>query len=249
MEPTIYSKLYQIEGQYWWHRARREIIFTCFERFCDNKTKLHILDVGTGTGTNYRYLEKYGQVTGIDPSKEAVHFSKLRGCRDVRECSLLDTSFPSSSFDAIFALDVLEHLDDDYRALKEIERVLRPGGVAVITVPAFKFLWGRQDLYSYHRRRYTLYEIKKMTEQADLELKYISYFNFFLFPFIASIRYLQRLFKVPPALDFKLGNIFLNNILYQIMRSEKYLIAKQIKLPWGVSILCFLQKKLKEQKA
>ncbi len=242
MEPKIYSELYQVEEKYWWHRARREIIFACFERFYAKKSNLRILDVGTGTGINYRYLENYGQVTGIDPSPETVHFSKLRGCKDIRKCSLLNASFPSSSFDAVFALDVLEHLNNDYQALKEVNRVLKPEGVAVITVPAFKFLWGRQDLYSHHRRRYTLGQIKKMIRETGFESRYISYFNFLLFPLIAFVRFIQRLFRFPPALDAKLGNSLLNNILYQIMRSEKHLVSKNVRMPWGVSLLCFARK-------
>ena len=89
--------------------------------------------------------------------------------------------FEDERFALVLATDIVEHVDDDVRALSEIRRVLAPGGTAVITVPAFESLWGVQDDVSHHKRRYRKRQLEERLRAAGLETVEVFYFNYLLF--------------------------------------------------------------------
>src|SRR5207245_10995967 len=91
---------------------------------------------------------------GIDLAPEAVTFARRRGERDLAQASAEKLPFPDAAFDSVFALDVIEHTDDDHATAAALARILRPGGTPVLTVPAFMFLWSEHDEAVLHRRRY-----------------------------------------------------------------------------------------------
>src|ERR1700753_4181248 len=101
--------------------------------------------------------------------------------------------FADSSFDVVCALDILEHLDDDLAAAQELYRVCKPGGSVIVFVPAFNFLWGYNDDYSHHKRRYVKGELIKLLTNAGFALDEAGYFNAVLFAPTLSARPLQRL--------------------------------------------------------
>ena len=74
--------------------------------------------------------------------------------------------FADGSFDVVCALDILEHLDDDAAAARELERVCKPGGHVIAFVPAFQLLWGYNDEYSHHKRRYVKAELSSLLARA-----------------------------------------------------------------------------------
>src|ERR1700730_8400269 len=106
------------------------------------------------------HLASYGKAKGIDVDEEAVGYCRKRGLLDVYQGGAESLPFEDGSFDLVTALDVLEHLDDDALALREIGRVLRPGGCLLMSVPAHKFMWGDQDEVNLHRRRYVAPEVR-----------------------------------------------------------------------------------------
>ncbi len=101
-------------------------------------------------------LSEFGEAEGVDVSTEALSFCRERGLAQVKQGAAESLPYADNSFDLVTGLDVVEHLDDDLAGLKEMRRVLRPGGKTLLFVPAFMFLWGVQDDISNHRRRYTL---------------------------------------------------------------------------------------------
>ena len=94
-------------------------------------------------------------------------------------------------------LDVIEHVDDDVAALRELRRVLCPGGRLLVAVPAFMFLWGKQDEVSHHRRRYTAGSLRAALAGAGFAVDRTSYFNTLLFPPVAAVRLGRRLLRRP----------------------------------------------------
>jgi SAM-dependent methyltransferase len=100
--------------------------------------------------------------------------------------------YAADSFDLVTGLDVVEHLDDDLAGLKEMRRVLRSGGRALLFVPAFMFLWGVQDDISNHRRRYTLKELKRVVHQAGFQVERATYVNLSFFTPILLGRLIMR---------------------------------------------------------
>src|SRR5207245_7964101 len=100
--------------------------------------------------------------------------------------------FAGGSFDLVTAFDVLEHLDDDVRALREMARVVSPAGLIAVTVPAYGWMWGRQDEISHHRRRYTGRSLRQAITAAGLFPRRLTAFNTILFPGIAVVRITRR---------------------------------------------------------
>ena len=155
MEHATYAAEAEAEETHWWFVGRRQLFRRLLMRFADDRGA-RVLDVGTSTGTNLRLLADMGyrDVTGLDPSAEAIRFCAEKGLPPVREGSITEMPFEEASFDLVMATDVVEHVDDDLLAVTEVARVLRPGGTALFTVPAFQSLWGLQDEVSHHKRRY-----------------------------------------------------------------------------------------------
>jgi SAM-dependent methyltransferase len=145
--------------------------------------------------------------------------------------------YEDESFDLVTGLDVVEHLDDDVAGLREMRRVLRPGGRALIFVPAFMFLWGVQDDVSNHRRRYTLATIRKSMEAAGLRLDRASYANLTFFAPILAGRLLMRLTGLRPASENNINVSALNGVLGKLFGAERWWL-RRMNFPFGVSAIC-----------
>jgi SAM-dependent methyltransferase len=239
MQHHTYSIMYQIEETHWWFAGRRRIISGFVGRICANLERQppRILDVGCGTGANLELLGRFGNAEGVDVSPEALSFCRERGLQSVRQGEAEHLPYPDESFDLVTGLDVVEHLDDDVGGLKEMRRVLRPGGRALLFVPAFMFLWGVQDDVSHHRRRYTLKGLKEVVKAAGLEVEIATYANItFFFPVLLG-RLLMRLTGFRPASENNLTVGFLNRPLGLFLGAED-LLLRHAGLPFGVSAIC-----------
>ena len=239
MQQHTYSIMYQIEESHWWFIGRRRIITGFVEDICRQIGKLRprILDVGCGTGANLQMLSMFGVAEGVDVSAEALEFCRARGSARVRQGAAESLPFEDASFDLVTGLDVVEHLDDYLAGLTEMRRVLRPGGYALLFVPAFNFLWGVQDDISHHRRRYTRSELKHTIEQAGLTIDRATYANITFFVPILLGRLLMRVTGFRPASENNLTVGFLNGLLGRILGAEGS-ILRYTNLPFGVSAIC-----------
>ena len=241
MKRSFYAEYFEIEDRHWWFVGRREVIL----RVLDSAGAAGpVLDVGTGTGTMLRHLERFGEVQGIDADPEAIRFCRERGEERVREVPPGPLPLPDASFGLVTALDVVEHISDDAGAVGEIARVLRPGGHALLTVPAFPALWGRQDEIAHHVRRYRARELRTVVEGAGLEIEKLSFFNTLLFAPIAAIRLARRVVPERGELrsDFEMTRPGrLNRVLARAFAAEAPLVARG-RLPVGVSLLALARK-------
>jgi SAM-dependent methyltransferase len=133
---------------------------------------------------------KGGKVFGLDI--EPLHARGVDDRLGFIVGSLESAPLTSGSFDVVLALDVLEHLDDDHSSLREAVRLVKPGGLLLLTVPAMPSLWGGQDVVSEHRRRYTRHTFAKLFDDLSLTGYWIKYFNTLLFPLAAGVRLARR---------------------------------------------------------
>src|SRR5437016_8075999 len=200
MQQHTYSIMYEVEEHHWWFVGRRRIIEGFVAAVCREigKRKPRILDVGCGTGANLQMLAQHGASEGVDVSSEALEFCRARGLSKVKQGAAEALPYEDASFDLVTGLDVVEHLDDDLSGLREMRRVLRPGGRALLFVPAFMFLWGVQDDISHHRRRYTLRELNQKVTAAGLSIERATYANISFFLPILVGRLLMRLTGARP---------------------------------------------------
>jgi SAM-dependent methyltransferase len=246
MQQHTYSIMHQVEGTHWWFVGRRRIIASFVKTICEDlrlegRAKPRILDVGCGTGANLEMLSQFGQAEGVDVSPEALEFCRRRGLGSVNQGAAESLPYDDESFDLVTGLDVVEHLDDDVAGLNEMRRVLRPGGRALLFVPAFMFLWGVQDDISHHRRRYTLPELRGRVERAGLIVERASYANITFFAPIMLGRMIMRVTGLRPASENNINVGGLNGLLGRVLGAES-LWLRRLNLPFGVSAICVATK-------
>jgi SAM-dependent methyltransferase len=243
MQQHTYSIMYEVEETHWWFVGRRRIISSFLEKICRDMAtaRPRILDVGCGTGANLELLGKYGEAEGVDVSEEALSFCRARGLDKVHHGEAERLPFADASFDLVTGLDVVEHLDDDVAGLKEMYRVLKPQGRALLFVPAFMFLWGVQDDISHHRRRYTIPDLRKAVEAAGFEVERTTYANLSFFAPILAGRALMKVTGFKPASENNINVSALNGILGRVLGAESFFL-RRMNFPFGVSALCVARK-------
>lgn len=242
-----YHTMAEIQKDHWWYAARRNIISKVISSL--NFTRpIEILEVGSGVGANLEVLVKYGTVYATDSHDIAVEYTQQLGlAKDVQKgCLPEDPTFKGKKFDLIVMFDVLEHIQDDFQTLQVLRKQLKSGGKILITVPAFQFLWSSHDIFVHHKRRYNQSDLKQLFEKAEYHVNYISYFNFFLFPIIWSIRQLKVMVSGidhdNPKSDSGPVNPVVNCVLKTIFGLESFFIPK-IKFPFGVSLMAICEPK------
>lgn len=242
MREDFYAEYFRVEDRHWWFVGRRRIILAVLGAHltpAQHGQTPRVLDLGCGTGTMLGYLRRFGEVDGVDADEHAVRYCHTRGHTRVQLLESAALPFPDHSFDLVTALDVLEHIDDDRRALEEIARVLRPGGTFLATVPAHPWMWGAQDEISHHYRRYTMHELEHRILASELELERLTHFNTILFAPIAAVRLARRL-RPPrgePRSDFEMTREGAANRLLAGVFSAEARWLRSRDLPFGVSLL------------
>lgn len=228
----------QLENEHWWFRARRAILERAVDRFVGD-TGL-ALTIGVGASREAEMLARRTRLVAIDRAPidpECTEFSLAT------RADALALPFPDNTFDAVFIFDVLEHIDADDVALEELRRVLKPRGHLLVTVPAFMFLFGRQDIVSEHKRRYRRRHLSRLVEQAGFDVDYATYFNTLLFPPIAAVRLLRKVFPDKKGtdngssdFDVRLPNP-VEKTLETLFAMERHAVGRAV-FPFGISILC-----------
>ena len=239
MKEHTYPIMFRVEQSHWWYTGRRKILSDFVEEITREVTdrRPRILDVGCGTGANLLMLSKYGEAEGVDISEDALAFCRERGLDKVRLGAGEKLPYDDATFDLVTALDVVEHMDDDLAGLREMRRVLRPGGRVLLFVPTFMFLWGLQDDVSNHRRRYRLPELRRVLEQAGFEIERTTYANITFFLPILVMRQLMRLTGIKTDSENNINVSALNGVLGRLFGAESWFL-KRMNLPFGVSGLC-----------
>lgn len=235
MRQDLYKELYDLEKDYWWHVGKRQITFDLINRYSTSFEKA--LDIGCGAGLVVDELsKKYNQAYGVDMSADALNFCKQRSLQNLILAPAENIPLPEGSFDLITAFDLLEHADDA-AVLRETRRLLKAGGIAVITVPSYPRLWSYWDEMLGHKRRYTIKSLRTVLETAGFKVEKISYSNFFILVPVLIVRELKKLTnKTKAQSDFIKTPKVLNNFLKKIYCLESRLIESP-GLPAGLSVV------------
>lgn len=245
MDSSEYDKMYQLEETNWWYSGRRRLILKVVaqihKKYSDKS--MNILDAGCGTGINLRYLLDYGDAYGLDISNEALKFSRIRGLSSLICGSVDRLPLTNEFFDLVVALDVIEHIQEDLTAIRELNRVLRPGGSLIVTVPAFQFLWSNHDLAVHHKRRYTRSELRDILGLGGFIVERATYWNLFLFLPVAAMRMLKRATSSQRNKQTDLAELPapIDRILRGLLWVENSILG-WFDLPFGVSVMCVCRK-------
>jgi len=243
---TLYAEQYAlIEGEHWWFQARRLVLR---ELLCHLEwpTQPKILEIGVGPGHNL--LEIYpsdARLEGVEPDGALARLAAARSPAPVVQGSIecLPPEIHDGCYDGVAMLDVLEHVKDDVRALQVVSQKLRSGGRIVLSAPAYRWLWGQQDVVNQHYRRYTLRDLRQKLRAANFTIERTTYFNTFLFPPIALIRLFARCRRRPdrPEGDFAYVRESSNRVLRSVFASER-IFLKYLDFPFGVSVFAAARK-------
>jgi len=236
--------MFQLEDRYWWFEGSRQFILSALSDVPTRETG-RILDAGCGTGGLLKRLADR-KAWGIEIASEGIGLCRRRGLNNVLQASTASLPFRSESFDVVLSIDVLVHqwVPDDTGALREMHRVLVPGGFVLLQVAAYRFLWSAHDVATLTRHRYTRDELAEKIERSGFELVRITYRNTLLSPLAALVKLLRRarantatkgdLVALPRPID---------RVLLCILALENY-VARRVRLPFGVSVFCIARKKL-----
>jgi SAM-dependent methyltransferase len=239
--PTPYDIENKVESFHWWFVVRRKLLKSILSSIHISKNCL-TLDIGCGAGSNLKVLSSAGlHAIGLDQSIFALTLVRRKGEFPLLAGDLNNLPFKAKSVGLIVAMDVFEHLDDDAHGIRESYRVLNNGGILILTVPAFKSLWGIQDVVTGHKRRYSKKEITNELKKLGFDVLKSSYFNFFLFFLILIARRMIRLLGLKIESENEVNSPLINFFLKAIFSLEIYAL-NFVSFPFGVSIFCIVQK-------
>ena len=239
MQPTEIDRLAHFEEWYWWHRARQAIVARLLDRYVQGP-RGRVLDVGCGAGATSVVAAASGRLLGVDLGAEATAAARARGI-EVAQMDATALATREGAFDLVVALDVLEHLDQDAAAARELLRTLRPGGALLVTVPAYQWLWSSHDVALGHRRRYTRGRLRTLLASAGFEVQLCSYVMTAALPAAAAVRLIERLpGRRPPPERAESGYIplprWLNSSLAWLVGLDGHL-AGRVPLPGGLTVV------------
>ena len=228
--------MFEAEETQWWYEGMRRITLRLLSPVLPPGPGRRLLDAGCGTGHNVRFLSRFGHATGIDISAEAIRFCRENHVPAVQG-SVLSLPFRDASFDVVTSFDVLYHrwVEDDAAAVRELVRVVRPGGVLLVRVPALKMLWGAHDEAVHSRHRYTRGEVVALLRGAGLDVVRATYANSVLFPLLATRRTLDRLLHRHGS-DVGFLPAPLETMFRAALTLESHLVP-HVTLPLGASVM------------
>jgi len=238
MEEHVYDVL-NIDD-WWWSRGRRALVKSLVSRYADGAQVKKVLEIGCGTGATIEQLKPLAEIVcGLDISPAALRYCRQRGIDSICVADVSSLPYQSNEFDLVIGVDVIEHVDNDVSALREIYRVCRPGGLMILTVPAFQFLWSRRDEQHHHKRRYTLSQFRERVADAGFSVKRASYINMpLLLPLFLLVKVGHLLRRNPSAkMDFVLVPPPINAMLSAVVEREAGWL-RRADLPIGTSIMC-----------
>lgn len=245
MDSAYYYQYYKQERTHWWFKIREKIINDQLQQLALPSSP-KILNIGAATYKSTELLKNFGHVTSIEFDEDCCQFVRDELNEEIEEGSILDLKFEDDFFDLVCAFDVIEHVEDDTTAIKEMQRVCSKNGILFITVPAYEFLWSSHDEINHHFRRYRLKDLKNIIKDRSLEIIYSSYFNTVLFPFISVFRLCLNIFKKNSESKSDFENFdpknSSNKLFAFLFNLERPLLKKRYSFPFGVSCLIICKK-------
>jgi len=240
------------EDKHWWFASRTRALLGMMDAALPGRD-LKLLDIGCGAGNMIHHLSRYGQVKGVEMDPRPVAVARQRGYDVDQGDAARGLAYDEASFDVVTALDVIEHNQDDMSILHEMYRVLKPGGHAVVSVPAFMWLWSHNDDINAHVRRYTAGELRYQLQAAGFRVRRMTYNNFFVFPMAAALILTRRGRDSQPELashhlsheeyqvEMEPASPPVNAVLTGVGWLEAQLL-RRVSLPVGTSIIAIAEK-------
>ena len=227
------------EATHFWFRGFRQFVSPLIARLAAGRRDLRLIDCGCGTGNNLRLLAPYGRAVGFDVTRGGSVTTRRSG-RPTAQADITRIPFASGIFDVATSFDVLQCIEADDVALREMARILKPGGAVVLTVAALDVLRGDHAEAWHEVRRYTPSSARRLIERAGLRVERVSYMFASMFPLMFAVRTAQRMLRPYRGLrlntDIAVPLAPVNALLTAVVSVEA-LLARRLPMPIGSSLL------------
>lgn len=234
----------QAEANHFWYHGFRQYVVPVMADVARGRTDLRILDCGCGTGHNLDVFARFGHTVGMDMSDGGLALARDTG-RPLLKADAAHLPFPSASFDVVTSFDMMQCMEADEEAVREMARVLKPGGALVLSMAALEVLHGDHSEVWQEFRRYTRTTARRLVEQAGLRPVRVSYMFGTLFPLMLVTRTWQRLLRpyrdVRDDRDITVPAAPVNATLTAIVKGEARL-SRHVEMPFGSSLLVVARK-------
>jgi SAM-dependent methyltransferase len=238
MNSDEYTNLERVEATHWYYAGKREFARRWLLRARLPRPEDTLLDCGAGTGRFAAEMQTHCRVLALDDHEEALRILRTR-FRPEQILSLAgdQVPLPDGSIEYVTALDVLEHVPDDAAVVRGFHRLLKPGGIALVTVPASMALWSDWDEVLHHFRRYHRAQLRVLFPAAQWEIVHVNYTNVPVYPAVWLVRKWRRWFPAKGGAvrsEDKVPGPFLNALLRSAFVAPAFW---PVPLPFGVSLL------------
>jgi SAM-dependent methyltransferase len=234
------------EDRHFWFLGLRRNSQQVLTRALGGRRGLALVDCGAGTGRNLDWLSAFGLAIGVELNAAGLGEGRRQGRRMVRG-SVAALPFGDASMDVATSFDVLYCLPEpvEHAAVREMYRVLKPGGVAIVNAAALDMLHGSHSALTHELRRYTRPRLRQLLEGAGFEIERMTFTNMVTFPVTLAVRWLDRVrgrAAVASENDLQVPAAPVNAVFDAALRIE-HLMMRAVDLPIGTSLLCVARKR------
>ena len=242
MNAAEFDNIAASEESFWWFRGMRGILFPLLDQALAKRSAGRALEAGCGIGYFAReFQERYGwPVVPLDLSREGLRYASRLGLDRLVQADVSALPFPDASFDLVLSLDVVVHFPREQAdvPMREMARVLRPGGLLVVRVSALDALRSAHSAFTFERQRFTRRRLVQLAAQRGIRPLRATYANSLLLPVaLFKFRVWEPLFAPQPASGTEPLPPWLNALLSLPLRLEASLIRRGIDLPLGQSVV------------
>ena len=242
MNPAEFANIAQSEQRFWWYRGMNLILFRMLDEIAASQKFNRVLEGGCGTGYLAKLLtERYGwRMFPVDLGWEGLEFARSLDVTRLTQANIAQLPFPDASFEAVLSMDVIVHfpLGGEGDAMRELVRVLTPGGLLAVRVSALDLLRSRHSEFAHERQRFTRGRLIDLATQCGIRVERCTYANTLLMPVaLAKFRFWEPLTMAQPASGVTPVAPWLDRILYSALESEAAWLGSGHSFPVGQSLI------------
>jgi SAM-dependent methyltransferase len=189
MDAAEYANIAALETEHWYYSGKRRFVRDWIQRVRPPRPEDVLLDCGAGTGSFAKEMEQFCRVMVVVDHEEALKLLRPRfQPEQILSLAGDQVPLPDGALEYVTALDVLEHVPDDAAVVRGFHRLLKPGGLVVVTVPASMALWSDWDVALHHFRRYSRPQLRALFPAEGWETVYVNYTNVLVYPAVWAVR-------------------------------------------------------------
>jgi ubiquinone/menaquinone biosynthesis C-methylase UbiE len=238
MNSREYTNLEKVEEKHWYYVGKREFVRHWITKVRKPGATDVLLDCGAGTGRFAKEMEAHCRVLVLDDHEEALQLLGTRFSKgQILQLSENGIPLPPGSLEYVTALDVLEHVPDDKMVVQGFYRSLKPGGLAVVTVPASMALWSDWDVSLHHFRRYERSQLKALFNDQEWEIVHVNYTNTLVYPLVWLARRWRGWFPAKPDAARAEDRLPAGLVNWLLKAQFIWLARMRLSMPFGVSLL------------